>query len=282
MSWSFSRRAALLALGVGAALVSPRVGYAGGGVPAGGATGGMPVITVFSRHFQVQAPAAFTAGFVSVKYVSNGGVWSSAGLIRLKPGASVQQLLNAYRSGNDALAGRLGVSLGAVGGPGGPQLISNLQPGQYVVGDIEQTVKHTFIVAGRGFTVLAGTGQQAPAPTATVGVDMVNFKFHMPSAIPAGRDTFRLMNSGTQPHEMGLFKLAPGKTMADVVAFLKSQKGQPPGSFAGGLFDLDPGQTSYLVQAVAPGNYVALCFVTDPKTHLPHAALGMIMPFTAQ
>jgi hypothetical protein len=242
----------------------------------------MPVITVFSRHFQVQAPAAITAGFVSVKYVSNGGVWSSAGLIRLKPGATVEQLLNAYRSGNDALATRLGVSLGAVGGPGGPQLISNLKPGQYVVGDIEQTVKHTFIVAGRGFTVLAGTGQQAPAPTATVGVDMVNFKFHMPSAVPAGRDTFRVVNSGTQPHEMGLFKLAPGKTMADVVAFLKSQKGQPPGSFAGGLFDLDPGQTSYLVQAVAPGNYVALCFVTDPKTHLPHAALGMIMPFTAQ
>lgn len=242
----------------------------------------MPVLTVFSRHFQVQMPAAVTAGYVAIKYVSNGGVWSSAGLIRLKPGASIQQLLNAYRSGNQALAGQLGVSLGAVGGPGGPELISNLQPGEYLVGDIEQTAKHTFIVAGHGFSVLPGPARLTSTPSATVTVDLVNFKFHMPSAIPAGMNTFRLTNSGTQPHEMALFKLAPGKTLADVMSYLKSQQGAPPGSQAGGLYDLDPGQTSYLKQSVSPGNYVALCFVTDPKTHLPHAALGMIMPFTAQ
>ena len=119
-------------------------------------------------------------------------------------------------------------------------------------------------------------------PFATVSVRLVNFKFQMPATIAAGLNTFELVNVANQPHEMILFKLSPGKTQADVISYLKSQKGQPPGTPVGGLFDLDPGHTSYLRVGVPAGNYVALCFVTDPKTHLPHAALGMLMPFTAR
>lgn len=282
MSWSFMRRAAMASLGVSVALITPSITHAGGGVPAGGAAGGMPVFTVYSHHFQVQMPAAVTAGYVSLKYINNGGVWSGAALLRLKGGATALQLLDAYRTGSQGAVNRFSVSLGAIGGSSGTALISNLEPGNYVVADAEQTSKHTVMVAGSGFSVLPASGQARPAPVASVTIHMVNFKFHMPSIAPAGRDTFELMNMGSQPHEMVLFKLAPGKTLADVIAFIKSQKGQPPGSPMGGLFDLDPGQTSYLVQAMPAGKYVALCFVTDPKTHLPHAALGMIRPFTVQ
>jgi hypothetical protein len=282
MSWSFQRFALIASLGLSVALIIPQRGYAGGGVLTGGAAGGMPVLTVHSRHFQVQLPGAVTAGYVTLKYVNNGGVWSGAAFIRVKDGATASQVLDAYRTGDEAQIQRLSVSLGGIGGGPHGELISNLQPGNYVVGDTEETAKHTTIVAGQSFTVLPASGQVRPAPRETVSIHTVNFKFHMPSSVPAGRDTFKLVNMGSQPHEVILFRLALGKTVVDLVSALKTQKGPPPGTFAGGLFDIDPGQTSYFVQTVSSGNYVAVCFVTDPKTHLPHALLGMIMPFTVQ
>jgi hypothetical protein len=282
MSWSMTRRLAMMSLGLGVVLLAPLKGYAGGGAPTGGATGGMPVLTVFSRQFQVQMPGAVTAGYVAIKYVNNGGIWSGVAISRLKNGGTASQVAAAYRAGNQQAISRFTDSLGGIGIASGSQLITKLVPGDYVIGDTEQTAKHKTLVAVRSFTVLPGYGAPQAAPTATVNVHLVNFKFHMPTTIAAGLNTFELMNMANQPHEMILFKLSPGKTLADVISYLKTQQGQPPGSPVGGLFDLDPGNTSYLRLGVPAGNYVALCFVTDPKTHLPHAALGMVMPFTAR
>jgi hypothetical protein len=89
----------------------------------------------------------------------------------------------------------------------------------------------------QGFTVLPGEGTPQIAPAATVSVHLVNFRFRMPTRIAAGGNTFELMNTANQPHEMILFKLSPGKSLADVISYLKTQKGQPPGSPVGNLFD---------------------------------------------
>ena len=49
---------------------------------------------------------------------------------------------------------------------------------------------------------------------------------------------------------------------------------------AGGLGWLSPGQTAWTEVDLEPGTYVALCFVFDPATGMPHAAMGMVAVVT--
>ena len=58
--------------------------------------------------------------------------------------------------------------------------------------------------------------------------------------------------------------------------------GPPPLDEVGDILALAPRHTSWIVQRFTPGSYAALCFFTDPKTHLPHVALGMVAPFTVR
>jgi hypothetical protein len=48
----------------------------------------------------------------------------------------------------------------------------------------------------------------------------------------------------------------------------------------GGVEALDIGQRQWLPTTLQPGNYVAVCFIPDPATGKPHAALGMLREFT--
>jgi|TARA_B100000315_G_C14144924_1_gene393051 hypothetical protein len=59
--------------------------------------------------------------------------------------------------------------------------------------------------------------------------------------------------------------------------------GPPPFEFVGGLQATMPGETGWgAVLDLAPGDYALVCFVEDPETGAPHAALGMTSSFTVQ
>jgi len=47
-------------------------------------------------------------------------------------------------------------------------------------------------------------------------------------------------NSGPQPHEVELVRFQPGKTAADVLAWLKIEEGPPPGEPYGGTIATTP------------------------------------------
>ena len=48
----------------------------------------------------------------------------------------------------------------------------------------------------------------------------------------------------------------------------------------GGIGWLSPGQVAWTEVDLEPGTYVALCYVFDPGTGMPHAAMGMAAVFT--
>jgi hypothetical protein len=82
---------------------------------------------------------------------------------------------------------------------------------------------------------------------------------------------------------MIIVREAPGKTLADVKAFVlpapgtKPPAGPPPFTSAGGIVGLGPGQTVYEKLTLAPGRYVLVCFFPDPyNKNRPHALEGMI------
>ena len=102
----------------------------------------------------------------------------------------------------------------------------------------------------------------------------------MPDQGKAGVVTFDVSNGGRELHEFALGHLAPGKSIADVKAYLKSGQDGTPSWFqdVGGVPLLSPGEKLGLTRQLDPGDYVFLCFIPSPKG-VPHVNLGMLKEF---
>jgi hypothetical protein len=46
-----------------------------------------------------------------------------------------------------------------------------------------------------------------------------------------------------------------------------------------GVVEVAPGHAGYAWLALAPGRYVAMCFIGDPATHRRHVELGTMAQF---
>jgi uncharacterized cupredoxin-like copper-binding protein len=119
-------------------------------------------------------------------------------------------------------------------------------------------------------------------PKADATVKLQDFSFIIPAEVKAGKQTWQIINEGTQPHEIMLIRLAEGKTLADAQAFAQAPHGQPPFSSIGGFQGINPGSSGWLNLDLQPGDYVALCYIPDPASGHAHMDLGMIMPFTVK
>jgi LPXTG-motif cell wall-anchored protein len=75
-------------------------------------------------------------------------------------------------------------------------------------------------------------------------------------------------------------RLLPGKKAADILS--GGPDAPPPVDLMtlGGVEALDIGQRQWLPTTLQAGTYVAVCFIQDPATQKPHAALGMLREFT--
>lgn len=134
-----------------------------------------------------------------------------------------------------------------------------------------------FVSTSRVREVRASSAFKVPVVT----IHAKDFAYDAPKSIAAGLTTFRLVNDGTQLHHASIVKLDKGKTVKDVEAALKSD-GPPPAwlKAVGGPNAAAPGATIEATLDLAPGNYVVLCFIPSPGEQMPHAAKGMVMPFT--
>lgn len=135
-------------------------------------------------------------------------------------------------------------------------------------------------------TVTSATDKPAAEPRSELTVTERDFAFEVPSEVKSGPQTVKVVNAGQQTHEMPIVKLAPGKTIADILALLSTPPGpgQPPPPFevVGGIGPLAPGGAAIFTLDLKPGTYHALCFFPDPSTHKAHAALGMVQEITVR
>jgi hypothetical protein len=93
----------------------------------------------------------------------------------------------------------------------------------------------------------------------------------------------RVENRAAQPHELVLVKLAPGKTMDDVLAFMLSgEEGDPPGRPMGGMQGLTKGQVANFEVYLDPGTYGLICFIPDAGDGKPHFVHGMVDHITVE
>jgi hypothetical protein len=132
----------------------------------------------------------------------------------------------------------------------------------------------------KGLTVVPSTTPSAPAPESDMTVTEVDFAFAPSGPFTAGHHVIKVVNNGSQPHEMEVIQLAPGKTMDDLGKWGQTFQGPLPGTSLGGAAPMSPGQAEYVPFDFTAGNYAILCFVVDPASHMPHLAKGMVLPFT--
>jgi hypothetical protein len=112
-------------------------------------------------------------------------------------------------------------------------------------------------------------------PAAQSTVTMKDFEFDVPDSVN-WYGTVKVVNDGTQPHELGILKPAQGHTVEDIENYFKgAPTGPPPFVGAGGVAAIAPHANQTFVSSLQPGDYLLICFVVDPKTHKPHFMLGM-------
>ena len=118
--------------------------------------------------------------------------------------------------------------------------------------------------------------------TALHHVDIVatDYAYVAPTSVPAGMTAFRLVNHGSHPHEVQLFRFKPGVSAGTARAYLVS--GNVPDSAAdesGGVLIAFPGVTAHeelLVTLVRGERYALMCQFRDGPGKPQHTALGMV------
>ena len=263
---------------------------AAGEAPRTAAAAAPTAITLTATDYAYQAPDTIPAGFTTFNLVNNSEQFHMAQLIKLEDGKTLDDFLTAYgeafrtKGPRPEWAKRLG-------GPGGaePHGRSNatlhLEPGNYawicLMNPPPDRVPHVMKGMARPFVVTAdgATAASRTAPKSTAVIQLVDYAYGITTPLSAGRNMIRVENKGAQPHEVGLAKLAPGKTLKDFETWLNNFDGPPPATSVGGLSSLAADTDAYFEADLTPGEYVLFCLVTAPDGR-PHIAHGMIQHFS--
>jgi uncharacterized cupredoxin-like copper-binding protein len=248
---------------------------------------GVPEITITTADYTFTAPAEVPSGLVAITIENVGKEPHHAQMARLNEGVTPADFQAALQKG-------LAEADALVSWVGGPSMVDagitstvtlRLEPGTHMllcfVPDM-QGVPHLAHGMAGAIQVVPSDSPATEEPAADLTVNLVDFAFAFSEAIPAGTQTWEVVNDGEQIHEIALMKLAEGKTLEDVEHFMHAMEGPPPFSSIGGMQAIDPGASGWLHLDLTPGSYVAICHVPDLASGQPHADMGMVMPFVVQ
>ncbi len=243
-------------------------------------------VVVRTTDFAFRAPDTIPAGLTRLRLFNEGRERHHVQLVRLEAGRTAEELRDSLGAG-EALPSWVTL----VGGPNVPppgspsEVVVSLAPGSYVMLCFISSadgVPHLAKGMLRKLSVVPGPALNQPEPRADTRLTLNDFGFVLTPELKAGRRTIRVENSGPQPHEVLFARLAPGKTVGDVLGWLKQREGPPPGETYGGAAALQPDQVNFLTAEFPPGEYALLCFVPDSGDGRPHVAHGMVRQITVR
>jgi hypothetical protein len=235
----------------------------------------------------VELPASIPAGryLVTLEDATDHGI--DAFLFRLPDGVTAEMVDAAFASPPEVapdwwldaiLAGGPTVQSGRTG-----QVIADLIPGNWIViGNGHPT--QPFTVTGDPAAPITVTD-----PTIDAEIALQEYAFIGLDNLKAGQQTWKVTNTGAQPHFMELIKVPAGTTAEQIMQLLMADENATPApgdvdpsqiEGVGGIGALSSGRTGWYVTNLDSGTYVALCFVLDFQAHMPHAMMGMIQVFT--
>jgi hypothetical protein len=230
-------------------------------------------VKVHDDHFQMQGMVP--AGRTLIVYENVGQESRHSLLLRLPDGLDLSD--PAMREESEDAPPSWFFESTFVGFPG------ETLPGEtsYAVVDLAAGIYVLFDDFNASFVVGGPLPVDIPAgPDAAATVELFDFNFSFPETVSPGRQVWEVTNTGEQPHELLLVYSPEPVTAEQVLDALESEDSEIDLIPAGGVGWLSPGQAAWTEVDLQPGTYVALCFVFDPATGMPHAMMGMVAAFT--
>ena len=241
------------------------------------------VVTVTGADFTFDAPETIPAGVTEFRFVNKGPSIHHMQILELTGGKTFDDFRAALASQGPPPAW-----IKMLGGPNAPApgTESNatlaLEPGNYAIICFVDIGGPPHFTKGmvRPLQVVPAKSAGARKPKADITASLFDYNFKFSSPIRAGVHTIKVHNTGKQAHEVELIQLAPGKSVADFVAWLGDMKGPPPAKPIGGIAGIEPGMSQFFKADFAPGNYALVCFIPDAKDGKPHYVHGMTQQFS--
>jgi hypothetical protein len=242
------------------------------------------VVNVRAVDFSFAAPSTVRPGVTTFRFTNAGTQLHHLSIVRLPAGKTLGDFTAAMKA-----EGHPPMWATPVGGPNAAipgatsEATLDLTPGNYVMACFitspGTTVPHVMNGMTRSLTV-RGAREPGVMPVADVDVRLSDFAFTMSRPMAAGHHTVRVTNDAPQPHELVIVRLAQGKSMSDVGAWVDSDMvGPPPGLPLGGMGPLAKGGTGTFDVRLTPGIYGMICFMPDMTDGKPHFRHGMVKQF---
>jgi hypothetical protein len=273
------------------AFVTLAVAACGGGeAPAGDSAASAPAsppeVRFSARDFTFEGPRTIESGMLKLVLENDGETFHHLQLMRLPEGMTAEEFgtqIAALRPGEalpDWVRPAGGVNPPDPGAEASVTLM--VEPGEYAVTCFVDTPDHIPHFA-KGMTVpltvTPAATPPAPEPSTELTLTLVDYAFGFSTPPAAGRHVIRVENAGPQPHEIGLFRILPGRSVDDFMQWAQTFEGEVPATSLGAVSVLGDGQVAYMDVDLAAGTYMALCFYPDSGDGRPHLEHGMMLTF---
>ena len=127
--------------------------------------------------------------------------------------------------------------------------------------------------------------EEAEEEEGEIEVPMTEFAFGAPETVPAAEFEVTAVNSGEQPHEMGVIPLKEGAPPVEELARMGDKELQKwaAGPFTGTEGPIKPGEEkTFTLDGTKAASFAFACFVKDPESKKPHVQLGMFGSFEVE
>lgn len=243
-------------------------------------------VSITAKDYAFDVPASFKGGLGRFSYANTGREPHFAAFAKVPPGktfADVRSTLTsppsaAPPSGPPPFEDVASLSTTDPGATGNMTL--NLPRGTYALYcPIPSPDGTPHVAKGMINEVTVTEGADGELPPSVGTIKAVDFELAPLPPVKAGNNVFRLSNQGKQIHEINLVELPPGKTVDDVVAWYREQKGPPPMppmlSLSG--VAIKPGdEATTELNLKAGSRYAFVCAIPDFLGDFkPHVTKGM-------
>lgn len=245
------------------------------------------IVTVAATDFAFEAPDTIAAGVTTFRLQNKGPDLHHIIVMHLDSGKTFQDLSAAMQAAPNAPPPAWAVM---VGGPNAPapgddfSATLDLAAGNYAllcVIPAADGVPHMMKGMVHPLTVV-GPASATARPESDITITLDDYTFEFSTPVTAGPHVIRVRNAAAQPHEFLLAQLAPGKTAADLLAWLEKRQGPPPGKPMGGVTPMIQGAENDIHVDLPAGEYALICFAPDARDGKPHFAHGMVTQFAVR
>lgn len=228
------------------------------------------------------APKRVNSGLRHIVFENHGSQIHEAMLVKLPEGMTSEDYVAEVKRGSLFPKGALDYSGPGLLSPGGSsEMWLRVDPGQYLLicwneGHAKSTPVHPFNVEY--------AMSDDVMPKEDLVLKLRDYRFELEGNLTKGSHVIRVETPGPAMHEVDLYRLHEGKTVAELKRWRKEDdRGPAPADAIGGALDShDCKRVIWLRKKFTPGRYVLHCempLTTDSSPNssgVTHADLGMV------